>query len=251
MTEKQTKTRKGTKKSTKMEAYHPHLKRQKTNFKEYISEFILIFVAITGGFFMENFRERIVEHHKEKEYMVRLIRDIKQDTLDLKNIINWNNRQMAGLDSLSAILEKPVSEIPAVSFISLISENLNDFHLFTPRDITMSQLKNTGNLRLIENTNVSDSIIFYYNTIEYYKTLGTMNSKFMEETFNEEMKYLDFNQILKTGQLNLQDPSKLKELDNRCFVYKIQIRAYNNNLTDIYNQGTSLINFLQKEYRFR
>lgn len=55
--------------TTNMEAYHPHGNHHKRNFKDYIFEFIMIFVAITGGFFMENTRERIVEHHKRENIL--------------------------------------------------------------------------------------------------------------------------------------------------------------------------------------
>jgi len=36
-----------------MEFHHPHL--AKKNFKEYLFEFIMIFLAVTLGFFAENF----------------------------------------------------------------------------------------------------------------------------------------------------------------------------------------------------
>lgn len=120
--------------------------------------------------------------------------------------------------------------------------------MFTPRDIAMSQLKNTGGLRLIGNRVVADSIIIYYNNIKFYETLGNMNSKFVEESFKEEMKFIDFNQIVKSGRLNITDVNKMRELGNRCFVYKIQIEAYSNFLKDIYYQGSSLIKYLQEEY---
>ena len=231
-----------------MEFYHPHGNHQNRNFKDYISEFIMIFIAITGGFFMENMREHVVEHHKEKEYIVRLIRDIKQDTTDLKYFMQWNKEQMQELDSLRILIDKPVSSIDPDKFIALLSNDLNDCHLFTPRDITMSQLKNTGGLRLIENSTVSDSIVIYYNTIENSILLGNANSKFMDESFQEEMKFIDFNEIIYKGKLKFFDINKLRGLRNRCAIYKIQIGAYNRNLKNIYNQAVSLLIYLQKEY---
>ena len=45
---------------TNMEVHHhPHV--EKKNFKEYFLEFLMIFLAVTIGFFAENIREHITE----------------------------------------------------------------------------------------------------------------------------------------------------------------------------------------------
>src|SRR6516162_8745575 len=49
-----------------MEVHH-HPKVEKKNFKEYFLEFLMIFLAVTMGFFAENIREKITDNNKEKE----------------------------------------------------------------------------------------------------------------------------------------------------------------------------------------
>ena len=39
--------------------HHPDLRHEKKNFREYILEFVMIFLAVTMGFFAENIRENI------------------------------------------------------------------------------------------------------------------------------------------------------------------------------------------------
>ena len=234
---------------TNKEASHP-----KRNFKSYIYEFIMIFVAITGSFFMENIRENLVEHGKEKDYIIRLVRDIKEDTANLKYLMRWNQEQIAGLDSLATLIEKPVSIMDTTNnmkFFILLSNYLNDFYPFTTRDITMSQLKSTGGLRLIKNTAVSDKIVTYYTVIENHQRVADINDKFVYESFNEEMKFIDFNQIGKTGKIDITDVSKMKELGNRCFIFKIQLEAYSRRLNGIYKRGTSLLKYLKEEYNLK
>src|SRR6201989_1457063 len=63
----------------------PHA--EKKNFKEYFLEFIMIFLAVTLGFFAESFREHLVENKKEKEIISALYADLKKDTANLNNII--------------------------------------------------------------------------------------------------------------------------------------------------------------------
>jgi hypothetical protein len=47
--------------------HHPHVEKKK--FKEYFLEFLMIFLAVTLGFFAENIREHLSDRSKEKEYM--------------------------------------------------------------------------------------------------------------------------------------------------------------------------------------
>src|SRR5215471_21784226 len=47
--------------------HHPHV--EKKNFKEYFLEFVMIFLAVTLGFFAENIREHFVDKAHEQEYI--------------------------------------------------------------------------------------------------------------------------------------------------------------------------------------
>ncbi len=48
-----------------MEVHH-HPKAEKKNFKEYFLEFLMIFLAVTMGFFAESLREHIVDGEREE-----------------------------------------------------------------------------------------------------------------------------------------------------------------------------------------
>ncbi len=58
--------------------HHPHV--EKKNFKEYFLEFLMIFLAVTMGFFAENIRESVSDHSKEKEYIAGIKKDLVADT---------------------------------------------------------------------------------------------------------------------------------------------------------------------------
>src|SRR4051794_32456759 len=49
---------------------HPHHVTRKKKWGEYLLEFLMIFLAVTMGFFAEQIREGFVESRHEKEYMV-------------------------------------------------------------------------------------------------------------------------------------------------------------------------------------
>src|SRR5437763_1768379 len=54
-----------------MEVHH-HPKVEKKNFKEYFLEGLMIFLAVTLGFFAECLREHIIDKSKEQEYISSL-----------------------------------------------------------------------------------------------------------------------------------------------------------------------------------
>ena len=59
-----------------MEVHH-HPKVEKKNFKEYFLEFLMIFLAVTLGFFAENIRERIKDSEQGEQYIQSLVEDLE------------------------------------------------------------------------------------------------------------------------------------------------------------------------------
>jgi hypothetical protein len=56
---------------------HSHTPRKK--WQHYLWEFLMLFLAVTLGFFVENQREHLVEHQREKQFVQSLFNDIKAD----------------------------------------------------------------------------------------------------------------------------------------------------------------------------
>ena len=73
-----------------MEIHH-HPKVEKKSFKEYFLEFLMMFLAVTMGFFAENIREGITNHRKEKHFLQSLAEDIKSDKAQLVQYIQFND----------------------------------------------------------------------------------------------------------------------------------------------------------------
>jgi len=90
-----------TKNTENMEVHHhPDLHHKRKRFKEYFLEFLMIFLAVTLGFFAESLRENISDGNKEHEYMQSLLNDMRTDSLKMEYTIRDNQRKSAGLDSL-------------------------------------------------------------------------------------------------------------------------------------------------------
>ena len=58
--------------------HHPDLRHKPKAWKEYFLEFLMIFLAVTLGFFAEGYREHLSDRSKEKEYMLSMLEDLKK-----------------------------------------------------------------------------------------------------------------------------------------------------------------------------
>ena len=57
--------------------HHPNVEKKK--FREYFLEFLMIFLAVTMGFFAENIREYFAEKKTVKEYLENFQDELKQN----------------------------------------------------------------------------------------------------------------------------------------------------------------------------
>ena len=64
-----------------MEVHH-HTQHPK-KWKEYISEFLMLFFAVFAGFLAESYLDYRTERHKEHDYLVSLVSDLKIDSADV------------------------------------------------------------------------------------------------------------------------------------------------------------------------
>jgi len=126
----------------------------------------MIFLAVTLGFFAESFRESIVNHEKEKDYMKCMVIDLKTDTAEsartIKNYTNISKR----IDPMLMCLK---SDNPDPSIINrMVSQHFWFYTGVGYNDRILEQLKNSGNFRLIRNTAVADSILLYDNFMKSF-----------------------------------------------------------------------------------
>ncbi|HXS54617.1 MAG TPA: hypothetical protein VN726_00755 [Hanamia sp.] len=141
-----------------MEVHH-HPTVEKKNFKEYFLEFLMIFLAVTLGFFAESLRERIVNNDKEHHYMESLVRDLKKDTAEMRLQILWQTYDIKKMDSA---LKVPVSKLHDINTQDTFYHHFVYFYswvfIFFQHDNTLSQLKNAGGFSVLRNKTIVDSI---------------------------------------------------------------------------------------------
>src|SRR5215467_10790013 len=115
--------------------HHPHVNsdsHRKKRFREYFLEFLMIFIAVTLGFFAESYRESIVNHEKEEDYMKSMVEDLQADTVTIAKTKGNLNRINKEIDTMLTTLK---SDSPDPSLINrILSQNFWTYTGFAHND---------------------------------------------------------------------------------------------------------------------
>lgn len=214
-----------------MEPHPPHLHHSSgKRFSQYFYEFLMLFFAVFCGFIAENIRENYVEREKEKQYMESLVLDLSADTSILSKAIKYNSFVSLGLDSLTNKLFDTENLIS--NTLSIYSLNANYIRLITAdmNDQTITQLRNSGGLRLIRNSEVVNSISKYWINSEFIQLeVGRLRSQ-LENT--AEYGYGIFNRnYIKSILVNEEENIVVDPAAHFMIADKNMIINYANRLT--------------------
>jgi hypothetical protein len=166
-----------------MEVHH-HSHHPK-KWKEYITEFLMLFLAVTLGFFAENVREHQIEKHREIKYLQNIHQDLLKNIEKLDTTIVYIDKRQLLADSLFHEIKtgKIYTDLPSYYYYI---KNLSFRKAFVKSEDGFIQLKTSGGLRLIENNEIISKIQDYSNNMTLALEL---------QNFNEEagQKFQDFN----------------------------------------------------------
>jgi len=154
-----------------MEVHH-HPNVEKKNFKEYFLEFLMIFLAVTMGFFAENLRESFTNKEKQEQFVQSLYEDLKIDTARLNLIIAYDEEKINGLKDMSNCYDTVSKNIKASYCMAILVNRSRSNRSFEMTDRTLRQLANAGGFHVLGKED-SDSIIFYETLFRTYHSFQT------------------------------------------------------------------------------
>jgi len=154
--------------------HHPHV--EKKNFKEYLLEGLMIFVAVTLGFIAENIREHIDDNSKAHEYVSSIAKDLAADTTALNIWVPNLFNRVNDFDTLIYLLQNAAITARGADlyYFARLSTRAR---VFTADDNTITELKNSGNFRLITNKAVLNGITNFEKLINSYINLSAIDNK--------------------------------------------------------------------------
>ena len=247
-----------------MEVHH-HSHTPGKRWTHYLWEFLMLLLAVTLGFFVENQREHYIEHKREKQFISTMVEDLKSDTAQLTETIAYKKDKEKMLDSLIMYLSRAEYQKYG-NDIYYYARNVTRPQYFSPNDRTIQQLKNSGALRLIRKLSISDSIMYYDQQLRYLFTLNederNIRDNFRDligtvcdgKVFYSQIDTVDFaNYNRPTGNpsLILQDAVSINKVISAAQYLKTVIRGVRVRQERIKYTAVQLLSFLQKEYHLK
>ncbi len=243
--------------------HHPHAVK---GFKAYFLEFLMIFLAVTLGFFAEGLRENLVNHGKEKHLVTGILADLKKDTSDISFGYPFQHWL---LDKMDNVLKIPVEKIKDIPTQDTFYRNFAIFYasywVFVQNNNTVTQLKNAGGFGVFHNQNVIDSI---NTTNNYYESWVKLNADTYLKAYEKTADLA--TQLIKLPVLPtafddttfaaIPDHTEVFTQYNRILLEQLYsyIRYQKGALLfyiecekEYYKEAAQLIKFLQKEYHLR
>lgn len=215
-----------------MEVHH-HSHHPK-KWKEYITEFVMLFAAVTLGFFAENIREhQVIENHKNQN-LITMIDDLRQDSIEINNRIDEYSNSLVKFEKMKdlsfAFSHHQINENQLIdSVFEIYVNNKFSIALF----INNASYKNTissGSLSYIKNNETKKLIAQYYEAL-YGKLV--VNNSLLDNDYNEFVgKTLVFGFVINTNE-------KLP----------FQIRSFSNQIEDFKTITTLRRRIIDPEFR--
>jgi hypothetical protein len=161
-----------------MEVHH-HSHHPK-KWKEYITEFLMLFLAVSMGFVAENLREKHIEKERSEELIQAFVIDIKENQKQLDSLIIKNQKSSNYFDSLS-INHATINQ--TINLLDLAHSLDFWVYRFINRNTIFEQMKSSGALRYIHNKEVLNAILQYEQHAALAET-RSMESE-TQQYFNE------------------------------------------------------------------
>lgn len=237
--------------SNEMEVHH-HPNVEKKNLKEYLLEGLMIFLAVTMGYFAENVREHLGETKKETEYIKGLIEDFENDTSRINTTIMYNEGSLNNDTSFIRLLYGSKTDTVNLKSIYARYPATGSFDPEFIDSRTFDLLKNTGDLKLIKNKIILNKVSNYYRLTALEKIFSNEIQTMLVNTYNFSNKCFDFYaaEKLRDKQLKLitSDDDTIKEYSNYLYQLTKNLMEYKKHLLNVKKEATALIEITKKEY---
>ena len=257
---------------------HAHTHTARKRWTHYFWEFLMLFLAVTLGFFVENKREHYIEKQRAKEYARLLVDDLNADVTELNRAESVLNKIIAAGDSLGLLLASPdISRIPGGKLYYYEYWSGWQWRIIS-RDATLQQLKNSGAMRYLHNSRLVRKILGYEESIrviymlqdkyqpeknensslalkvfyqEYFNILDNDPAMTRDSTSNNFLSnYPGINSFMNASfPLNTYDKDMLFELKNRAYSSSRNYRVIVKDIQSVRAKAYGVMEALKEEFR--
>jgi hypothetical protein len=243
---------------------HAHTHTPRKKWTHYLWEFLMLFLAVFCGFLAENQREHMIEHQREKQYIISLVKDVELDIVSLKQAEDIKKKHINYYDSLIYLFKNYNDS--NLTDIYFYARHAGRYTNFKYHDGTIQQLKSGGNLRLIRNKKAADSIIIYDNelinaVLDQQAFESTLKLKSTSDYWGKLFDAYEWNQtiddtaaIIRTvhdPKLFNRDPKLMNDFSLHVGMIKSACLICNGYIEKAVCYAERLILFLKEEYKLQ
>lgn len=203
-----------------------HSKHSPKNWKDYITEFFMLFAAVSLGFLAENYREHYIETERSHELVSSLIKEVENNVVFIDSLIDKDHDFLKVYNQIIFYVIENDDKIDLDSFYTMLP--YNTMRYVSNNDI-YEQMKSSGSLRYIKDTTLLHLIIAYSNS-----------SKATEiRSSDQEM---DFYYNVYTNSINKWMPSRIAAYRHSVFLKRVDKQL----LEDVINRQPENFNKIQQ-----
>jgi len=167
-------------------------KKTKINWTYYIIELAVVFIGVTAGFLLNNWREDSAEKKMERKYLQSFNNEVILDKDNLDSLILHSQLKIDNLLDIikqTEVVNKPLTEELAQSIVMEIMS----IEWLSPANDTYEDIINSGNLNIISDFALKEKISSYYTFLDEVRNV--------ENFFTEHMNNYGFPILYKNYHL--------------------------------------------------
>ena len=250
-----------------MEVHH-HPKVEKKNFKEYFLEFLMIFLAVTMGFFAENILEYLSDREKEHADIGSLVRNLTADSLMVESRLQDYQGVKMKIDSLMQLIRSGKYE-KQQQLLYRLAYQTRGSRVFEYSNVTFQQMESSGSLGLIRSEAIRNYLVNYNNSVntdirsletrllETEKNQADLQNTLLNDTFYPSPDSIIYQHALNTNfyihgsytpAISQDQQVQFLKLYNLLFERNVIINYYQMELGKLKDENTQLLSSIKKEY---
>ncbi len=252
-----------------MEVHH-HSHKPK-NWKEYITEFIMLFAAVTLGFLAENLREHQIMEHRVEQNKIAILKDLQADSVEISKVLAIEDSCIKTFNRLNHILylakTNKISQNQLIDSIRLYDELIAYSTTLYMNNSSFKNMQSSGLLSYLEEGELKNTLASYYEVD--FKSIEAANEFFDQVgiAFNNYLP-IGIGKIIRANQkfskeyptnskegyqnfmLNLEKTKNIIQSDE--FIYEVQkyynwIFIYRISLNNAKKSNEKLIKLLRSD----
>ena len=248
---------------------HTHTHTARKKWMHYFWEFLMLFLAVSLGFYAENLREGILHKKEVKTQMNSLVSDLQSDIVLFDSVIDRNTYGAQMADSLIELLHSDITNTSDIYFAArTVTANLGYYY---SNSKSFDQLKSSGLLRYIKPKILLDSIGTYYSSFQWLTNQTELLRLKLDEIHKKNALLFDsyvFQQMMNIRMTTfggrrtiINHPAVKPVLLSTNFndintvalnyhYYSTTTKFYNRTANNLRQRALRLIELINKEYHF-